>query len=115
MPERKRVDGATVNRNFNRVIKDKGGTGKIYARSAEALTEEVMGCKTEALYEQTGAKEGDRSTLPERAQEALLTGEIVASHDLKDKDISGTRSQKNEQIVDSVRDSGRKVRKWFPW
>lgn len=115
LPERKRVDGATVNRKFNRTIKEKGGTGEVYAQSAEALTEEMMGCGTTELYEQTEAKSGDRSTLPERAQEALMTGEIVASHDLKDKDISGTRSQKNEQIVDSVRDSGRKVRKWFPW
>ena len=115
LPERRRVDGATVNKNFNRTIKEKGGTGNVHRDSTEALTEEVMGCGTEALYEQTEAKSGDRSTLPERAQEALMTGEIVASHDLKDKDISGTRSQKNEQIVDSVKDSGRKVRKWFPW
>ncbi|MBP0017992.1 MAG: hypothetical protein J7647_10595 [Cyanobacteria bacterium SBLK] len=115
MPERRRVDGITVRNKFEDAIKDKGGTDKTYARSTEALTREVMGCGTRELYEQTEAKKGDRSTLPEVAQEALMTGEIVATHDLNEREVSGTQREKNEQIVESVKDSGRKTRRLFPW
>lgn len=113
--KRRRVDGVTVRNNFTQTIKDKGGDAGCYQDSTEALTQEVLGCETRKLYKETGAKRGDRSTLPERAQEALMTGEIVATHDLKRKPISGTQQQRNEQIVTSVSDSAKRTRKLFPW
>lgn len=115
LPERRRVDGVTVRKKFNKTIQDKGGSGRCQARSTEALTQEVLGCSTKDLYEATGAKQSKRETLPDTAQEALMTGEIVATHDLKGKDVRGNQSQRNTQIEDSVRASGKKVRKWFPW
>jgi hypothetical protein len=63
----------------------------------------------------TGAKKGDRSTLPKEAQKAYIVGETVATHDLKVKDIKGSQQQKNLKIVDSVRDSSQKARGLFPW
>ena len=74
-----------------------------------------MGCGTKELYESTGAKKNDRSSLPERAQEALITGEVVAAHDLRASDVEGDQSERNNQIVGIVRGAGRKVRKLFPW
>ncbi|NER08585.1 MAG: hypothetical protein F6K17_41680 [Okeania sp. SIO3C4] len=115
LAERRRVDGVTVRRNFTNTIEEKGGSKIAFGRSTEALTQEVMGCETRELYKQTGAKRGRRETLPERAQEALMTGEIVASHDLKQADIQGDQEQRDDQIVNSVRGSGKKVRRWFPW
>lgn len=45
-----------------------------------------------------------------------MTGEIVATHDLKSRAIQGrTQGQIHSEIVGSVRDSGKKVRKLFPW
>ncbi|MGB3693213.1 MAG: hypothetical protein WA865_09445 [Spirulinaceae cyanobacterium] len=104
-----------MRKNFTQTIKEKGGSRRCYQDSTEVLTEEVLGCETRKLYEETGAKPGDRSTLPERGQEALMTGEIVATHGLKKKNIFGTQQERNQQIVESVRDSGKKTRKLFPW
>ena len=104
-----------MRKNFTQTIKDKGGSRRCYQDSTEVLTKEVLGCETSKLYEETGAKPGDRSTLPERGQEALMTGEIIATYDLKEKDISGTEKERNQKIVESVRDSGQKTRKLFPW
>ena len=115
LPERRRVDGATVNQNFCKAIAEKGGDDKAQPRAAEALTREVMGCGTKELYAATGGKKGDRSTLPIRAQEAMMVGEVVATYDLKERQIEGSQSERNHQIVASVRDSGRKARKHFPW
>ena len=115
LPERRRVDGATVRKQFSKTIQAKGGDAEAQATSTEALTEEIMGCGTEDLYEGTNAKRRRRETLPARAQEALMTGEIVATHDLKGEDVQGNQLQRNEQITDSVRKSGKKVRKLFPW
>ena len=74
-----------------------------------------MGCSSRELYKSTGAKRSDRSTLPERAQEALMTGEVVAAHDLRESNVDGTQVERNGKIVAIVRGSGRKVRKLLPW
>ncbi|MDY6786131.1 MAG: hypothetical protein SW833_26895 [Cyanobacteriota bacterium] len=115
LPKRQRVDGLTIRKGFTRSIQDKGGDRKCQAKATEALTEEVLGCTTRELYARTKAKLSDRSSLPERAQEALVVGEVVATHDLKVREVSGAQEERNEQIVDSVRCSGRKTRKLFPW
>ena len=113
--ERQQANGTTVRKNFCKVVAEKGGDKAAQANSTEALTREVMGVGTRQLYRETGAKINDRSTLPVRAQEALMVGEVVATYDLKEKTIEGDRDERNDRIVASVRDSGRKVRKHFPW
>ena len=115
LPERQRVDGATVRKSFTKAIAEKGGNSKAQRDSTEALTEEVMGCSTKALYEGTGGKRKDRSTLPERAQEALMAGEVVAAHDLRGSSVEGSQVERNGKIVAVVRGAGRKVRQWMPW
>ena len=79
------------------------------------MTRSLFDCNTKELYQGTGAKKGDRSTLPNEAQKAYIVGETVATHDLKAKDIQGSQQQKNLKIVDSVRDSSQKARGLFPW
>ena len=64
LTKRERVDGATVRRDFNQAVKDSGGDKEAQAKSTVAMTEELFGCKQKTLYEQTGGKAGDRSTLP---------------------------------------------------
>lgn len=113
--ERQRVSGVTVRKNFTKTIQDKGGDSRCQARSTEALNQEVLGCGTRELYQKTGAKRNRRETLPERAQEALLAGEVIATHDLKQRSIEGDQNSRNQQIEDSVRGSGEKVRGLFPW
>jgi hypothetical protein len=115
LTKRERVDGATVRNDFTRTIQDKGGDEKAQRDSTEAMTRELFDCNTKELYQGTGSKRGDRSTLPKEAQKAYIVGETVATHDLKAKDIKGSQPQKNSQIVDSVRSSSQKVRGLFPW
>lgn len=113
--ESQRVDGATVRKGFCKAVAEKGGDRAAQAKSTEVLTEEVLGVEARKLYRETGAKPGKRHTLPARAQEAIIVGEVVATYDLKEKDIEGGQKARNDAIVASVRDSGRKVRKHFPW
>jgi|GEM_PF-4858127 len=79
------------------------------------MTEELFDTPPKQLYEATGGKPGKRETLPKPAQKAFIAGDTVADFDLKEQDIQGNSTQKNEQIVDSVRKSGKKVRRWLPW
>lgn len=111
----KRVDGATVRKDFESTIKAKGGSQRAYRDATNALTEELFDMKTHELYDATGGKRNDRSTLPKEAQKAYIVGETVANHDLKAKNVSGNQAQRDEEITDSVRDSGKKVRGLFPW
>ena len=104
-----------MRKNFCKVVADKGGNHRTQQNATEALTQEVMGCGTKELYAATGAKPGRRATLPTRAQEAFIVGEVVATYDLKEKAIEGDQEERNDAIVASVRDSGRKVRNHFPW
>jgi hypothetical protein len=110
-----RVDGAIVNRDLNKTIKNKGGSKDVYAKSAEALSRELFDVGSEELYERTGGRKNDRSSLPKPAQKAFMVGEIKADLDLQQKDIKGEPVQRNKEIVDSVRESGKEARKWFPW
>ena len=96
-------------------IKAKGGDRDAHRDATEALTQEVMGCKSSELYQQTNARKSRRDELPDVAQEALMTGEIVANHDLKAKEVQGGQDERNQQIVDAAAESGKKVRKLFPW
>lgn len=114
-PVRGRVDGVTVRKDFTQTIKTKGGSNRAYGRATAKMTEELFGCSTDALYEETGAKPGDRSTLPQDAQTAYIVGEVTATHRLKQTDIAGNQQQRDAQIVDTVEDSTRNVKGLFPW
>ncbi len=80
------------------------------------MTEELFGCQPEELYDGTGGKRGDRSTLPKEVQKAYIVGETVATHDLHSTTIKGsTQDEKNAEIADTVRQSSKKTRRLFPW
>lgn len=113
--KRQRVDGATVRSDYTKTIKEKGGDRDGHRLATEALTRETMGHGTKELYEKTGAKPGRRATLPHEAQKALMTAETIANHDLKDAEVKGDQSQRNKQIESAAEQSGKKVRKLFPW
>jgi len=115
LTERRRVDGATVRKRYVKTIQDKGGSGQTYARATEALTQSVMGVGTRELYRQTGAKLKQRDTLPVVAQEALMSAEVLANHDLKQKEVEGDEDERDRQIVESAQKSGQNWRKLLPW
>ena len=117
-PLRKRVDGATVNRRFTKTIKDNGGGPQSYKKAIRAETKELFGCTVRELYEQTGGKFRDRSTLPQPAQEAYMVNESLAANELERHigTIGGeTQEEVDEQIIGVVRDQSKRTRKWLPW
>lgn len=80
------------------------------------MTRALFDCEVKDLYRETGAKRGDRSSLPTEAQKAYMVGETVATHDLRQSgQFTGNQQQVNRQIEDTVVDSSRKARKLFPW
>jgi hypothetical protein len=94
LTRRERVDGATVRNDFTKTIQDKGGDEKAQRDSTEAMTRALFDCNTQELYQGTGARKGDRSTLPKEAQKAYIVGETVATHDLKPKTLKGANSKR---------------------
>jgi hypothetical protein len=99
-------------------VKDAGGSDRTYARAVRAETEELFDCGVDELYENTGAKKGDRTSLPKEAQKAYMVSETISAHRLN-HDVSGenrgSQKQKDEAIVETVRDTAENVRKWLPW
>lgn len=80
------------------------------------MTRELFDCSVDELYQETGGKKNNRSTLPKEAQKAYIVGETVATHDLNDAgQFQGNQDQVNRQVEGTVRDSSKKVRKLFPW
>ena len=117
-PQRKRVDGATVFKRFTKSIKDNGGGSRSYRRAVGAETEELFDCNVEQLYKETGGKAGDRSTLPQAAQEAYMVNEVMAANELERQvgTIGGeSQSDVDGKIVESVRQTSKQTRRWFPW
>lgn len=117
-PQRKRVDGATVNRRFNKAIKDSGGSETVYGRAVQAETRELFDCDVRQLYQETGGKRGNRSTLPIEAQEAYIVNETLSAHRLnesRDNDFSNTQEETDARIVETVGHTAHNVRKWLPW
>ena len=113
---RRRVDGAIVNQDFRKAIQDKGGDSQAQVDSSVAMSQELFDMNPRQLYHETGGKPYNRSTLPKEAQKAYIVGEIAATHDLNEKEIEA-RSQRrvNAEITDTVRESGKKARRLFPW
>jgi hypothetical protein len=114
-PLRGRVDGGTVRREFTKTISDKGGSKDTHADATETMTRSLFGCGTDDLYQGTGGRKGDRTTLPQDAQTAYIVGETAATHELKATPIAGNKQQKHQQIVDTVENATNKTRGIFPW
>lgn len=114
-PVRRRVDGATIRKEFSREIQNKGGDGRTQADATVKMTQKVFGCNPEDLYHETGGRQGDRASLPVDAQTAYMVAETAATHDLKAKDIEGNKSERHQQIVKTVEESSDKVKGLFPW
>lgn len=118
LSKHQRVDAATVHQDFTKAIKDSGGSSKAYPRAIQAETQELFDCDVDELYLQTDGKKGDRSTLPKEAQKAYMVNETISAHRL-DSEVKehnlGTQQQKDDRIVETVRDSAENVRRWMPW
>jgi len=116
--QRRRVDGATVNKRFNKAIKDNGGTGRVYEQAAIEETKELFGCTVGELYEATGGKRGRRETLPQAAQEAYMVSEALSANELE-RSIGGlsgeTPEEVNGQIIGIVKEQAKQTRQWWPW
>lgn len=112
---RGRVDGATVRKDFTKTIQDKGGSNKAQERSTAEMTKELFGCRPEDLYRETAGRQGDRTTLPQDVQSAYIVGEVAATHELRRTDIQGNQQQRDQQIVDTVKESSKQVKGLFPW
>ncbi|MEM8805373.1 MAG: hypothetical protein AAGF01_05010 [Cyanobacteria bacterium P01_G01_bin.38] len=118
LSRRERVDGATVNRRFNKSIKDNGGAGTVYRDAAIAETRELFDCDVNTLYRRTGGNLNDRSTLPVSAQEAFMVNEVFAANELeRSVGTYGGETQKevNQKIVQCVSQTSKQTRKWLPW
>jgi hypothetical protein len=115
---RERVDGATVYKDFTQSIKDAGGSNKVIPNVVKAETQELFDCTVDQLYKGTGARQGDRSTLPKEAQKAYMVNETVAKHELdrtQDCDDSNNQAERDGRIVETVRSVSKTTRKWLPW
>lgn len=112
---RGRVDGSTIRKDFTQTIKDKGGTERTQAKATERMTRELFDCNTKEIYEQTGGRRGDRTSLPQDAQTAYMVGETAATHRLKATLIEGNQQQKEDQIIDTVAEASKEVKGIFPW
>ena len=117
-PKRTRVDGATVNRRFNKAIKDNGGGPQSYRNAVVTETKILFDCQVEELYQETGGKKGDRSTLPAPAQEAYMVNESVAANELERQvgTIGGEDQEEVDgQILAVVRETSKQTRKLLSW
>lgn len=112
------MDGATVYKRFTKSIKDNGGGPRSYQRAVSTETEELFDCNVEQLYKGTGGKQGDRTTLPQAAQEAYMVNESIAANELERQQgsIGGeTEKEVDGKIIESVRQTSKQTRKWLPW
>ncbi len=117
LSERQRLDGKIVHKDFQNAIKSSGGSQAAYPRAVQTETQELFDCNVKQLYNQLGGREGDRSTLPKDVQKAYAATEIRASYELKATSDSFSRhpEQRDDQIVETVRESAKQTRKWLPW
>lgn len=118
LTRRERVDSATVNKDFTKAIQQAGGSHRAYPHAVRAETKELFDCGVDELYEATGGKKGDRSTLPKEAQKAYMVNETLSAHQLNHElgdGNQGSQRQKDKRVVETVQDTATEVRKWLPW
>ena len=117
-PQRKRVDGATIYKRFSAAIDGNGGGPQSYRKAVRAETKELFDCTVRELYQQTGGKFRDRSTLPQPAQEAYMVNESLTANELESQigTLGGeTQEEVDDKIAGIVREQAKQTRKWFPW
>ena len=118
LANRERSTGVTVFRKFTDSIKANGGDADAIIDSITTETQELFGCDVRELYEVTGAKRNDRSTLPEIVQRSYIANESLSSFELERMEgtIGGeSQDENNDRIVDTVRQVSRVTRRWLPW
>lgn len=108
--EQQRLTGAISNNLLQSEIKQRGGNQKTHAAVNAIVTIEMLDCSPTELYEATGGKPGDRSTLPIEAQEALQTGDVAARHEIVETDAQG-----DYQLKNAAHRGAKRARKLFPW
>jgi hypothetical protein len=116
------VGADTARQDLNRVLQEKGADMKAVMGANQALETEILGCSAYHLTRELNPEVTETravmttSALPKPAQEGLLAGRIRARYDLEGTEITAEdQAEKNQQIEDSVRQSGRETRKWLPW
>jgi hypothetical protein len=116
------VGADTARQDLDRTLREKGADVNGAMEANQALETEILGRSAYELAKElnpevveTGAVM-TTSALPKPAQEGLLAGRIRARYDLEGTEITAKdQAEKNQQIEDSVRQSGRETRKWLPW
>lgn len=95
-----------------------GGYGQVSQEAIVEATREIFDCWVSELYEGTGGKRNDRSTLPQAAQEAYMVNESSSSNELER--LIGTiggesQDEVNDQIKAVVREQSKQTRRCLPW
>lgn len=115
LTKHERVDGATVYKDFQQSMLDKKVSAEGRRKAVVAETQELFDCTIDELYQGTGGKKGDRSSLPKEAQKAYLVNETIATHRINDSECSGSQKQRDDQVIETVRGTAEHTRRWFPW
>jgi hypothetical protein len=111
----------TVRRDFDSIMHSKGADPAGVIRANRALEREILDSSSYELARELNPQlpRGvvlTHRALPKPAQEGLTAGRIRARYDLEGTEITAEdQAEKNQQIEDSVRQSGRETRKWLPW
>jgi hypothetical protein len=110
------VDVRTSTKDLNEALKKKGGDEECFRKTAIAITEETFGCQPKELYQATGAKENDRTSLPKDAQKALISVQTVVTHAIDTHAVqSNTQPEINSELTGKSREVAQDHRKFFPW
>lgn len=116
------VGADTARQDLDRALLAKGADLNGTLDANYALETEILGHSAYELARQLNPEIAERGAilthraLPKPAQEGLLAGRIRARYDLEGTDITAEdQAGKNQQIEESVRQSGRETRKWLPW
>lgn len=97
---------------------DAGGDRRTYSKAIRVETQELFDCGVDELYEATGGRKGDRSTLPKEAQKAYMVSETLAGYRLRELEspsLSASEPRDDHQIVETVRDTSKSICRWLPW
>jgi hypothetical protein len=110
-----RVDTATVYKDFQQSMIDKAVSPEGRRRAVVAETQTLFDCTIDELYQGTGGKKGDRSSLPKEAQKAYMVNEVISTNRIKESQFGGNQRHRDDQVVETVQETAQQTRKWFPW
>jgi hypothetical protein len=116
------VGADTARQDLDLALHQKGADMKGAMEANYALETEILGSSAYELARELNPEVAERGAvlthgaLPKPAQEGLLAGRLRARYDLEGADVTAAdQTGKNQQIEESVRQSGRETRKWLPW